>query len=605
VANEILIKALADFKDATRQVNTFSKSTDKSLNTISNGFKNIQRVAVAAFAFVGARAAINTLRETVQSVADLGDTAIKTADKLGVNVEALQELRFAAERSGIAAGTFDVALQRFTRRVAEAASGTGEARAALKELGIQLRDNQNQLRPSAELLEEVADRFQSLGSESDRVRLAFKLFDTEGVALVNLLNEGSEGVRSLREEFRSLGGVLDRDATQRAVELKDAQTNLDVAIQGVKNTIAVELLPVFTELTRQNTDLIAKNRELIANGIVPLIKEGFRALANATPVVLVALSDINTAIGKTQAFFTETTRIFQRFTTTLAGMALEITNNRKAQRALLEEQRRIEEAIDDEIAAINKSTDARGDALDQAILLAQQAADSTNAAIDGSNRETDNFIANQSKKLDAVNQLSEEQLNKISAVNEAEVNQVVARIDLLRDLNEFGNADRITQEKKTLGEILRSRQFTSDASLRIQKRLRDQETKINQERLGAAKSALGALAQFQNAKTKEIATVAKAAAIASTIISTIEGAQKAATALAFFPPAAVAAAAAFTVAGFARVAQIAGTPLQTGLTEVPPGFPLDTFAARLSSGERIVSAVIRITHHCLRKYLED
>jgi hypothetical protein len=41
-------------------------------------------------------------------------------------VEALQELRFAANASGVEQQTLDMALQRFTRRAAEAAQGTGE-----------------------------------------------------------------------------------------------------------------------------------------------------------------------------------------------------------------------------------------------------------------------------------------------------------------------------------------------------------------------------------------------------------------------------------------------------------------------------------------------
>ena len=43
----------------------------------------------------------------------------------------LQELRFAAKASGIEQQTLDMALQRFTRRAAEAAQGTGEAKDAM------------------------------------------------------------------------------------------------------------------------------------------------------------------------------------------------------------------------------------------------------------------------------------------------------------------------------------------------------------------------------------------------------------------------------------------------------------------------------------------
>jgi hypothetical protein len=37
------------------------------------------------------------------------------------------------------------------------------------------------------------------------VRLAFKLFDSEGVALVNLPRDGSDGLDEMRERARDLG----------------------------------------------------------------------------------------------------------------------------------------------------------------------------------------------------------------------------------------------------------------------------------------------------------------------------------------------------------------------------------------------------------------
>jgi DDE superfamily endonuclease len=67
---------------------------------------------------------------TVGGLAALVDRSIsaadaigKTADKIGVGVEALQELRFAAKASGVEQQTLDMALQRFTRRAAIEARG--------------------------------------------------------------------------------------------------------------------------------------------------------------------------------------------------------------------------------------------------------------------------------------------------------------------------------------------------------------------------------------------------------------------------------------------------------------------------------------------------
>jgi hypothetical protein len=59
-------------------------------------------------------------------------------------------------------------------------------------MGIALRDQSGNLRRSEDLLGDVADAFASIEDPAERVRLAFKLFDSEGIALVNLLRGGSD-----------------------------------------------------------------------------------------------------------------------------------------------------------------------------------------------------------------------------------------------------------------------------------------------------------------------------------------------------------------------------------------------------------------------------
>ena len=174
------------------------KRIESAGGRVSGGLKGLGRQAELL------RTGIRTLGGALAGVATVGGLAAlvdrsisaadaigKTADKIGVGVEALQELRVAAKASGVEQQTLDMALQRFTRRAAEAAQGTGEAKDALAQMGIALRDQSGNLRRSEDLLADVADAFARIEDPAERVRLAFKLFDSEGVALVNLLRGGS------------------------------------------------------------------------------------------------------------------------------------------------------------------------------------------------------------------------------------------------------------------------------------------------------------------------------------------------------------------------------------------------------------------------------
>jgi len=173
--------------------------------------------------------------------------------------------------------------------------------------------------------------------------------------------------------------------------------------------------------------------------------------------------------------------------------------------------------------------------------------------------------------------------------DEEEIAALIEKYELMKQADSVRYRDEMAITLKTLQDKKKAKDFYDKANLKNQAKLAGFQKKIDSERTAAGMKALSDLATFQNAKSKEMRTIAKAAAISSTIISTYSGAQKAYEAFAFFPPLAIAAAAAAVAAGLGRVASIAGTPLQSGITEVPQGFPNDSFAARLTSGERVVN----------------
>src|SRR5690606_27393996 len=161
----------------------------------------------------------------------------------GLATGSLQEYRYAAELAGVQQNTLDMALQRFTRRTAEAAAGTGEAKAALGQMGIALRDSSGNLRSTDDLLGDVADALTRVRNPADRVRLALKLFDSEGVAMVNMLRDGRDGLEAMRAEARRLGLVLDEDLLRAAERIGDQLTTVNRVIEanlraGLLSTLA-------------------------------------------------------------------------------------------------------------------------------------------------------------------------------------------------------------------------------------------------------------------------------------------------------------------------------------------------------------------------------
>ena len=270
---------------------------DKPIRQLEKNLGNIKRNVVIIGAAAVASAAV--LFGLAKSSAALGTSVGDTADKLGLEVETLQELRFAAATANIAQTALDIGVQRFTRRAAEAAKGTGEAKDALKELGVQLTDTQGNLRPIDDLLNQVADGLKAVPSQADRVRLSFKLFDTEGVGLVNILAAGSENLNRLRQEARDTGTIFGVDFVKKARAFEKGMEKAKLIVTAIRVEIGQELLPIFTDLLKDFTLWFKANRAIIKQNIREVIK-GIVGIAK-------------TFIGQLKAIFTFVNAIVKAF----------------------------------------------------------------------------------------------------------------------------------------------------------------------------------------------------------------------------------------------------------------------------------------------------
>ena len=245
-----LLKKGAITKDTYRRALKKVKDEMKGATANTRGFNlgfmklspHMLAAAAATAGFVaalrGLRFAIRTINEAMERI----DKLAKVSAKLGMTTRQLVGLRLAAsEFSGVASSTLDMALQRFSRRIAEAANGSGEARSAFIELGlsaVELRDA-----GPAEAFRMVADAMQNVKNEGDRLRLSFKLFDSEGAALSSTLAAGRKALLEMETAADELGATFNRFEAAQIEEAKDALGRLGLALQGIANDFAITLAP--------------------------------------------------------------------------------------------------------------------------------------------------------------------------------------------------------------------------------------------------------------------------------------------------------------------------------------------------------------------------
>lgn len=227
-------------------------AVDKTKAAFASVAKSLNVVRKALFSFkTGIAAALGVgglgllIKSSMQSIDVLG----KTASKLGITTQELQKMRYAAGLAGVETRTMDMALQRFTRRLSEAANDTGEAKDALKELGI---DAQSFAKlPLEQQMIKLAGSFEKVTSEGDRVRLAFKLFDSEGVSMINILQDGSAALKEMFNDAENLGVLLSTSAVRGVEYANDEFSKLTTLFKGIVDVITAAVAPAFGELAEK------------------------------------------------------------------------------------------------------------------------------------------------------------------------------------------------------------------------------------------------------------------------------------------------------------------------------------------------------------------
>jgi len=261
--------------------------------------KSLGKVAVGITATVGAISLV------VAKYVGMLDAIGKTSEKLGVDPIFLQKLRFAAEQTGVKVSALDMGLQRFIRRTAEAARGTGEAKQALEDLNISLFNSDGTLRDVESVFFDVADAIANTKDSSEQIRLAFKFFDSEGVALVTTLRDGSAGLKQFGKEAENLGLLISNVTVDRAEKFADSINRVKKQINAIVAGILGAFLPALDALSGRLTETLRTNRDVEGTfdqlGIIikDQLVEAFATLIETIGSVGQSVIDFGISVGKT------------------------------------------------------------------------------------------------------------------------------------------------------------------------------------------------------------------------------------------------------------------------------------------------------------------
>jgi hypothetical protein len=257
----------------------------------------VERLGGTLAAALSVRVLVNFAKEAL----DTGDRMAKLSQSTGTSVEVLSSLNYAAKLSHIELDSLARSMGILSRNMLEAQSGTGEAKEALKALGVTITDSQGNLLPVDKVLAQVADKFAAMGSVAGRTGFAMKIFGRAGYEMIPMLSQGSAALADLRAEAEKLGLVMSEDMARQMERVNDNFIRLKSATLGLAIRIMDQLSPTLENLT--NILIEAKKKGDDFNQMAEAGATGLKLMASAAIISWTALKDTGEMFGGLAAAF--------------------------------------------------------------------------------------------------------------------------------------------------------------------------------------------------------------------------------------------------------------------------------------------------------------
>ena len=200
----------------------------------------------------------------IKSAIDAADHLNKLSQKIGISVEALSTLRFAAQLSDVSLETLQKGIKGLSQNIAEANTGVGDGAQMFDALGISVKNADGSMKSTEAVLLQVADVFSNLEDGAVKTALAVKLFGKSGMDMIPFLNQGAAGINQLTAEAERLGLKLTTETARSAEAFNDNLTALKASSSALGITLARDFLPELINITNAMREAASDSGKLKA-----------------------------------------------------------------------------------------------------------------------------------------------------------------------------------------------------------------------------------------------------------------------------------------------------------------------------------------------------
>lgn len=262
------------------------KRLGNSMQGVEGKAKNLGmavRGVGSAFKALFAAAAVAGFSAFVKGAIDSADAFGKLSTRTGIAADKLQAYANAGKLADVSQSDLETGLRTLARTQAEAADGVATYSEAYAKLGLSVKEADGSLRPSDELLGEIADKFADLPNGPEKAAVAMDIFGRSGAKLITLLNGGSEALERFNYE-------TSENFAQNAELFNDKITELQIQFDGFRAQLADALLPALNSIIEGFATMLSAENDF--TGFFQAVEIAIRGVAVSIAATIMGITEI-------------------------------------------------------------------------------------------------------------------------------------------------------------------------------------------------------------------------------------------------------------------------------------------------------------------------
>lgn len=237
-----------------------SPGTEKAIKSIKDGIATLKSEVTKWAA--AATAAGATTSAFLLSASNKAIELQKLSQSTNLSTDSLQQWQYAAEAVGASSAAVTSDLESLLKTMSSPIPG--ELNMELMMLGVSVRNASGQLRGADEVLKDVGDKLNKMGS-AESVQWAERVGISNDTLM--LLKQGRQGLSELFEEAQLVGAIIPEDAINRGAELSKSIKTLKTVFQALGNSIALSFAPNLKKVVDNFKQFLINNADFVRQGL--------------------------------------------------------------------------------------------------------------------------------------------------------------------------------------------------------------------------------------------------------------------------------------------------------------------------------------------------